>query len=115
MGEEAQFRGLSEGSYVVSVTDSQGCLTETTIEVPSGISYADIAPVLRLNCMATDCHSSGGAAVDFSRADTVVAYAAAIEARTRSRNMPPKTADLTLSDAEIALIACWVGDGATIP
>ncbi len=86
----------------------------TTEEPPT--FYRDILPLLQAHCQV--CHRAGGIApMAFETYEGTRGYAAAIQAATQNRSMPPWFAekgvghfsnDPSLSDAEIATLAAWV-------
>jgi hypothetical protein len=77
--------------------------------------YRDVLPILQEHCQV--CHRTGGIApVAFETYEGTRGYAAAIQAATRNRSMPPWFAekgigkfsnDPSLTDSEIALLATW--------
>ena len=94
--------------------------------------YEDVAPIFARHCAG--CHAAEGGVAPFPLItyDDAVAYAAAMPAAVRTRQMPPWGADNSgdcntyqdarwLSDAEIATIAAWaegdrrMGDPAAAP
>ncbi len=78
--------------------------------------YRDVLPLLEKHCQV--CHRAGGIApMGFETYEGTRGYAAAIQAATQNRSMPPWFAekgvgqfsnDPSLSDAEIATLAAWV-------
>ncbi len=89
---------------------------------PGVVTFNDVAPILRTNCM--ECHRSGGIGPMslITYADTR-RWASTIREKVEARDMPPwhidKTVgiqnyknDISLSDAQIETIASWVDAGA---
>nr|WKN36585.1 hypothetical protein K4G66_29935 [Tunicatimonas sp. TK19036] len=110
---EAEFTALAPGEYTVTVQDADGCLTETTALVMSNVSYSDtIQAIINTNCAVAGCHVAGQGIPNWSDKSNVIANASDIKARTTSKSMPPPASGLSLTDDQIALIACWVDDGA---
>jgi hypothetical protein len=111
-GNSSIFSALAPASYTITVKDSKGCTKTHTAVVTksttnSVISYTnDILPLLTANCNFTGCHTSGSR--DFTTYDKVKAKRTNIKLRTGNGTMPPSGA---LSQAQIALIACWVDGG----
>lgn len=110
---EADFTSLSPGEYTITVQDGDGCTTETTALVMSNVSYSDtIQAIINTNCAITGCHVAGRGIPDWSDKSKVIASANGIKARTVSKSMPPQASGRSLTDDQIALISCWVDDGA---
>jgi Copper type II ascorbate-dependent monooxygenase, C-terminal domain len=82
--------------------------------------YRDVLPILQERCQV--CHRAGGIApMAFEAYENTRGYAAAIQAATRNRSMPPWFAekgigkfsnDPSLTDQEMALLAAWAAGGA---
>ena len=103
------FTGLSAGSYDLSVTDGAGCETTQQVDVLSGVSLAsEISPIIQNNCAVAGCHN-GSQAPNLSAASGIIGSASSILSRTSAGTMPPSG---KLPDNQIALIECWVNDGA---
>jgi hypothetical protein len=114
-GSQNVFPGLSSGTYVVTVKDSQECPSVVGIVVPrqsTGVSYAqDIMPILQTNCTLSGCHNGDlGGSRDWRNFDNVKTNAQNIKTRTGNKSMP--AGGLSLTPQQIQLIACWVDDGA---
>ncbi|MFY0627292.1 MAG: hypothetical protein JXR07_13410 [Reichenbachiella sp.] len=112
------FSSLSTGSHDILIEDEESCINEQTVHVLSGISYGStiqgqsesISTILTANCDGSDCHVGGTAGLpDWSSLSTVQANAQAIKRVTQDKSMPFIG---SLTDEQIALIACWVDDGA---
>ena len=112
-GGNVLFPALKEGQHVIIVKDSEGCQTTLSLTIShgnTGISYAkDIESIITTNCAKSGCHGAGTGSRDWTVFANVKSHAANIKTRTSNRTMPP---DDPLSEEEIALIACWVDDGA---
>ena len=105
-----EFSNLSNGLHIVTVTDGDNCQTSGEGYVISGISYnAEVATIITTYCSVPGCHVNGGQPPDLSVFTNVQAAAAEIKKRTRDGSMPRGS---TLTDEQIAAIACWVDDGA---
>lgn len=110
---EAEFTSLSPGEYTVTVQDADGCASETTAVVASNISFSGtVQDIISTNCAVTGCHVAGSNIPDFSDKNNVIARASGIKARTGAKSMPPPASGRSLTDDQIAQIACWVDDGA---
>lgn len=106
----AVFNDVEPGLYQVTITDANNCVFVVNQVVKSTTSYAtDIEPVIMSSCAVTGCHDGSTAQPDFRSLATVQANAADIKSFTQTGFMPRNG---TLTDQEIALIACWVDDGA---
>ncbi len=112
-GTAATFDGLKEGNYTVTVKDNAGCTVTINSTVPhgsTGVSFASqIDPILKANCTSSSCHGSGSSNGDWTKFANVSAKAALIRNRTTDKTMPQGG---SLTAEQIALIACWVNDGA---
>ena len=103
------FNGLGPGKYIVSVTDSEGCLVSVDAQLYSGISFAEsIQPIIETNCAISGCHDGSGN-VDYRVFQNLKNNPTDIKSRTQSGDMPRNG---TLTQMEIDMIACWVDDGA---
>jgi len=108
-----QFASLAPGTYTVTVKDGNDCTAEESVKILSGLKLADIEPIITTNCAISNCHDgSAQGRPNFSMSNQIVSNAGRIKARTSAKTMPPANASTSLSDAEIALIACWADDGA---
>lgn len=110
---EAEFINLPSGEYSVLVQDADGCTSETTARVGSDITYSGkVQDIITTNCAVTNCHVSGQGIPDFSNKATVLERASGIKSRTTAKTMPPPSSGRSLTDDEIAQVACWVDGGA---
>ncbi len=108
---EANFSNLGAGSYAISVKDSENCEATAQATLQSGVNYTDnVASIINTNCAISGCHS-GNQSPKLSTFSEVSGSAARVLSRVASRSMPPRSSGLTLSDAEIKSIECWVEDG----
>jgi hypothetical protein len=101
------FTGLAAGNYSITVLDSTGCPASGSASVSSrGPSFkTDIGPIISANC--NSCHS-GGRTPDLSSYTSISANGTAIVGAINN-DMPPGG---KLTAQQIALITCWVNDGA---
>ena len=105
-----EFDNLSNGLHTVTIIDGNDCQTSGEGYVVSGISYSvEVSSIITTYCAIPGCHVAGEPLPDFSVFANVQAQASEIKSRTQSRNMPRGS---TLTDEQIAAIACWVDDGA---
>ncbi len=103
------FTALGQGTYVVTVTDSEDCEITQEVSVMSGVSWEnDIEAIITTNCALQNCHG-GSQSPDFREFSNVADNAARIKTRTGNGTMPPGGA---LPDDQVEAIACWVDDGA---
>ena len=108
----ATFTNLTAGAYTISVKDSENCEATTEATLTSGVNYTDnIASIINTNCAISGCHS-GNQSPSLSTFDNVFSSASRVLSRAAARSMPPRSSGLSLTDAEIKLIECWVEDGA---
>ena len=108
--DQNQFDDLSNGLHAVTITDGNNCQITGEGYVLSGISYAsEVANIISTYCAVSGCHVAGEPRPDFAIFANVQTFALEIKNRTQSRNMPRGS---SLTDEQIAAIACWVDDGA---
>lgn len=109
----AEFSNLSPGEYTVVVQDANGCSSETTALVTSGVSFSNtVQDIISTNCAVNGCHVAGTNLPNFSEKSNIIDRAARIRSRTTAGTMPPPNSGRSLTDEQIAQIACWVEDGA---
>ncbi len=109
-GANSSFSGLASGSYTVTVLDGNDCTDAKTVELNSGIKLStQIMPLISANCAVSGCHN-GSQSPNLSTKSQIISNASNIKRETGSRSMP--TGGRTLTNAQIAQIACWVDDGA---
>lgn len=109
-GSSNVLAGLSAGDHEVTVKDGSVCTSTMTVNVPTGVSFANqVASIINNSCAITGCHVPGTPRVDLTNFSFIQNNALDIKNRTQSGNMPRSG---TLSPAEVSLIACWVDDGA---
>lgn len=105
------FIGLETGTYTLTATDDIGCTVEQEFTVMSNVEFASIKTIVATNCAVPACHG-GSRSPDFREDDNIVENAVRIKVRTGARSMPPASSGMSLTEDEIAMIACWVDDGA---
>jgi len=107
----ADFTGLAPGEYTVKVSDAAGCNLELQGVIASTIGYDNVESIITQSCALSGCHA-GNVSPDFRVKDNIIAQSNRILSRTSARTMPPNSSGITLSEAEIDAISCWVADGA---
>ncbi len=110
-GSSASFSAVGAGDYEVTVKDASGCEVALQVNVKSDVTFAEINTIIQTNCAVSGCHA-GNQQPDFRVTSNITGRAERIEVRTGARTMPPQSSGRSLTDAEIAKIACWVADGA---
>lgn len=113
------FSSVGPGTYDVTVSDGSGCSATTEVVVTTSVSLEnDIMPIIEANCLQTSsggggCHNGDlGSSRNFTIESNVISLSGGIRSRTGSGSMPPSSSGHSLTSDEIALIACWVADGA---
>jgi hypothetical protein len=108
------FTGLGKGSYIVVVSDDNGCELTRNVNLMTGISFNNqIKNIIGTNCAITGCHNGDiGSSRDWTVFSNVQSNASNIKSRTQSGNMPPANSGKSLTPQQKDLIACWVDDGA---
>ncbi|EMR01898.1 SprB repeat-containing protein [Cesiribacter andamanensis] len=110
---DPHFTGLAAGNYTPTVRDASNCSASSPARVMSGTSYeAEVRTIIQSNCAISGCHASGTPQPDFTNLSTIQARAADIKTRTQNGSMPPPGSGVSLSQDQVAAIACWVDDGA---
>jgi len=101
------FDGLKAGNYSITVIDSTGCPTSGSASVASnGPSFkTDVSPIISTNC--SSCHSQNQTP-NLSSYSTISASGELVVGAINS-DMPPGG---KLTAQQIALITCWVNNGA---
>lgn len=108
----ASFNSLAPGNYVVFVKDATGCEVELQAKVKSDVSFGSIKAIIQTNCAVSGCHN-GSQSPNLTNDNIIISSANRIQSRTTVRTMPPSSSGLSLTQAEIDQIACWVADGAS--
>jgi SprB repeat len=110
----SSFNALKSGSYTITVQDKDKCPKAINVIVPRGDTHVsfdvDIKPIMTTKCAISGCHNGdNGASRNWNDLANVQKNAANIKLRTGNKSMPITDA---LTPDQIALIACWVDDGA---
>jgi len=104
------FDGLAPDSYTVTVTDDTGCAFESQIRVISNIQFSEVNAIIQANCATSGCHD-GSQSPNLSTASQIASSRFSVRNRSQQRTMPPAGSGLSLTQAEIDAIVCWVEDG----
>ncbi len=107
----ATFSSIGVGDHTVIVRDASGCEVEIQAQVRSTVTFGQIRTLVQTNCAVSGCHD-GTISPDFRNDSNITGRSGRIRARTSARTMPPSSSGRSLSNEEIANIACWVNDGA---
>ena len=114
-GTNNVFTGLEAGDYVVSIKDDTGCEVIQDVKVKTGIQFTVVQSIINSNCAVSNCHDgSSSSRPDFTVDLNIKDFSSQIRSRTMQKTMPPASSGLSLSDAQIEQISCWVEDGAII-
>lgn len=102
-------QNLETGTHTAGAQDANGCVSTVAVYVLSGVSLeSQVMPIIESNCAISGCHGDTQAPL-FTSKGAVISNASKIQERTEAGSMPPTG---KLPDDEIALISCWVNDGA---
>lgn len=111
--EEAEFQNLAAGTHLFYVKDATGCEVSEEFELKTGISFnTSVKGIIETNCAVSGCHVAGTGRANFTQFSAIRDNASTIKSHTQNGIMPPESSGITLSDADIQAIACWVEDGA---
>ena len=110
------FNNLAPGNYSVAIKDNTGCIFTKSAVVNKGDSQTslsvDVEPIIQSKCAITNCHN-GSESPNLTTASAIIANATSIKSVTQSGQMLKAGSSAgPLSDAQKALIACWVDEGA---
>jgi len=103
------FQNLPQGGYIITARDGSGCEIQQEVDIKTDATFGEVNLLVQNNCAITGCHS-GSQSPDLRTSASIIANADRIKIRTGNRSMPVGGGSLT--DDEIATIACWVDDGA---
>ncbi|MEO1053926.1 MAG: SprB repeat-containing protein [Bacteroidota bacterium] len=110
--DQGSFSGLDAGLSIITVRDGIGCEFSTTVNLQSGISYAnEVRDIIISSCAISGCHNGSNSLPNYNNFSEVTARVEDIKTRTGNRSMPPSSTGIRLSNEEIQSIACWVDDG----
>ena len=105
------FGNLATGEYTLVAEDASGCQVTQEVEISAEVSFSSIQSIIQASCVSSGCHG-GNVNPDFRNTNNIIDKAARIKARTSGGSMPPASSGKSLTDDEVALISCWVDNGA---
>lgn len=105
------YSNLASGTYSITATDATGCTITQEVSIISSISFGTVNDIIGTNCAISGCHN-GTIAPDLRSSATISDRASRINSRASAKTMPPASSGISLTDNEIAQIACWVDAGA---
>jgi hypothetical protein len=85
--------------------------TGTTIACPQPVTFQTLKPLLSKSCTTPGCHDAGFSKMNFTDYRSLKYYAEEGEVKQHvlvQKNMPPNE---KLTDAELALVKCWLDGG----
>lgn len=104
---------VKDGDHYITIRNDAGCNVTRLVTVERGTTSVswqnDILPIMTASCAVTGCHNGVHLPRDWRVYDQVKQNASTIRKRTQDKSMP---AEGSLTEDEIALIACWIDDGA---
>lgn len=103
---------LSVGLLMNCTSDNEEDLFDQDVCDETVSLTTDVQPIVNNNCAVSGCHVSGAQSPDLSTKQNIIDRASRIKQRTQSRSMPPPGSGITLTDEEIAILGCWVDNGA---
>lgn len=107
------FEGLAPGDYDILSKDVNECVIQLRVSVAKGFTGTswenEIRPVVVQYCALSGCHVGGASRPDLRVYQTAKSYARQMKTLTQDGRMP---FDGTMPADKIALIACWVDEGA---
>ncbi len=107
------FNNLAPGDYEITAKDGEGKTATAEAKILSGVSLSNaIIPIINANCAVSNCHDGSQSIPNFTVKSNIISRAGNIRSLTGSKTMPPPSSGRSLTDSEIALIDCWVNDGA---
>lgn len=108
------FQNVRSGNHTITVKDEEDCTVTINTNVTKGITGVDyvndILPIFQAKCNFAGCHPDNG---DWFTYSVAKGKATEIKSLTGNGTMPksPQPGG-SLSAAQVAMIACWVDDGA---
>jgi hypothetical protein len=110
-----RFENVKDGDHFVKIRDADGCSITRMVQVgreATGVSWQnDILPIMTTSCAVSGCHNGIHLPRDWRVYSQVNQFKSTIRKRTQDKSMP---AEGTLTAEQIALIACWIDDGALL-
>jgi hypothetical protein len=110
-----RIENISHGDHYLTIRDADGCNLTRLVTIgreATGVSWEDdILPIMTGYCATTGCHNGVHLPRDWRVYSQVKTFASTIRKRTQDKSMP---AEGSLTEAQIALIACWIDDGAPL-
>lgn len=107
---DSVFKNLSAGTHQIFVQDNDGCETNQSAILTSGVQFSEVKTIVSTNCALSGCHN-GSISPNLSIDANIKASSSRIKARTGAGTMPPSG---PLSTQQVNAIACWVDDGASL-
>ncbi len=112
------FSSMESGTYTVTVTDTDNCITSaqaTVVSSAANPSYmTDVDPIVLARCAITGCHVAGTGLPDYTIFSEFQSRAhnnpGGVRQRVKIDDMPRSGNPLTAE--EKAAIFCWIDEGA---
>jgi hypothetical protein len=108
-----RFENVKHGDHYITIKNGDGCSVTKLASVDratTDVSWQnDILPIMTSSCAVTGCHNGVHLPRDWRVYTQVKQFASTIRKRTQDRSMP---AEGILTEDQIAMIACWIDDGA---
>ena len=108
------FENLPTGIHFIKVRDAAGCTVEDQVTLLSGISLTDdVFDRISSTCALAGCHVAGAQSPNFELKSNILTAAQNIKRRLEDNSMPPPDSGKDpMSDADKAIVICWINDGA---
>ena len=108
------FEDLPTGEQFLKVWDELECEAEEVVLLDSGVSLSnDVFERIGATCAISGCHVAGAQSPNFTIKSNIRSASQNIKRRLEENSMPPPDSGKDpMSDADKAMVICWINDGA---